>query len=238
MRKFLSFAFSALSLAVFGQVTISTMPGTTPNNGSSVVTFEINANQPIFVTGMSNVFSAAAGTSGTVEIWYRLGGVLPAGQTTPSITTANGWVLFKSATATSAGNTTAAPISFGSDMLALPASTTVGICVNATGTLATRYMTWVTGTQSTFTDGSVSLNTMPNGFGGTLTGWIASRAFCGSITYIPQAACSGIPTPGTATASSTAVCPNQNFNLTLTGAALAGGLTYQWQTASTSAGRT
>lgn len=236
MRKFLSLAFSALSLAVFGQVTISTMPGTTPNNGSSVITFEINANQPIFVTGMSNVFSAAAGTSGTVEIWYRLGGVLPAGQTTPSITTANGWVLFKSATATSAGNTTAAPISFGSDMLALPASTTVGICVNATGTLATRYMTWVTGTQSTFTDGSVSLNTMPNGFGGTLTGWIASRAFCGSITYIPQAACSGIPTPGTATASSTAVCPNQNFNLTLTGAALAGGLTYQWQTASTSAG--
>jgi hypothetical protein len=236
MRKFLSLAFSALSLTVFGQVTISTMPATTPNNGSSVVTFEINANQPIFVTGMTNVFSAALGTSGPVEIWYRLGGVLPAGQTTPSITTANGWVLFKSATATSAGNTVAATIPFGSDMLALPASTPIGVCVNATGTLSTRYMSWVTGTQSTFTDGSVSLNTMPNGFGGTLTGWIASRAFCGSITYIPQAACSGIPTPGSATPSSTAVCPNQNFNLTLTGAALAGGLTYQWQTASTSAG--
>lgn len=212
------------------------MPATNPNNGSSVVTFEINANQPIFLTGMTNVFSAAAGTSGTVEIWYRLGGVLSTGQTTPSITTANGWVLGYTTTATSAGNTTAATIPFGSTMLALPANQPIGICINGTGTLGCRYMTWVTGTPTTFTDGSVSINTMPNGFGGTLTSFFASRAFCGSITYIPQAACTGAPTAGTTVASGTAVCPLQNFSLSLSGATAAGGLAYQWQSASSSTG--
>lgn len=212
------------------------MPATTPNNGSSVVTFEINANQPIFVTGMTNVFSAAAGTTGPVEVWYRLGGVLATGQTTPSISAANGWVLGLTATATSAGTTTAAAIPFGSTMLSLPANQTVGICINATGTLGSRYMSWVAGTPTSFTDGSVSVNTMPNGFGGTLTSFIASRAFTGSITYIPQAACTGTPTAGTSVAAATAVCPLQNFSLSLSGATAAGGLTYQWQSASSQIG--
>ncbi len=212
------------------------MPATTPNNGSSVVTFEINANQPIFVTGMTNVFSAASGTTGPVEIWYRLGGVLPTGQTTPSVTTANGWVLAYSTTATSAGNTAAAAIPFGSTMIALPGNQPIGVCINATGTLGSRYMSWVTGTPSSFTDGSVTINTMPNGFGGTLTSFIASRAFCGSITYIPQAACTGSPNGGTTVASATAVCPLQNFGLSLSGATAAGGLTYQWQSAASSTG--
>lgn len=212
------------------------MPATTPNNGSSVVTFEINANQPIFVTGMTNVFSAASGTTGPVEIWYRLGGVLPTGQTTPSVTTANGWVLAYSTTATSAGNTAAAAIPFGSTMIALPGNQPIGVCINATGTLGSRYMSWVTGTPTSFTDGSVTINTMPNGFGGTLTSFIASRAFCGSITYIPQAACTGSPNGGTSVASATAVCPLQNFGLSLSGATAAGGLTYQWQSAASSTG--
>ena len=212
------------------------MPATTPNNGSSVVTFEINANQPIFVTGMTNVFSAASGTTGPVEIWYRLGGVLPTGQTTPSVTTANGWVLAYSTTATSAGNTAAAAIPFGSTMIALPGNQPIGVCINATGTLGSRYMSWVTGTPTSFTDGSVTINTMPNGFGGTLTSFIASRAFCGSLTYIPQAACTGSPNGGTSVASATAVCPLQNFGLSLSGATAAGGLTYQWQSAASSTG--
>ncbi|MEY4969357.1 MAG: hypothetical protein RLZZ261_1128 [Bacteroidota bacterium] len=212
------------------------MPATTPNNGSSVVTFEINSNQPIFLTGMTNVFSAAAGTTGPVEVWYRLGGVLVTGQTTPSVSAANGWVLGLTATATSAGNSTAAAIPFGSTMLSLPANQPIGICINATGTLGTRYMSWVTGTPTSFTDGSVSVNTMPNGFGGTLTSFIASRAFTGSITYIPQAACTGAPNAGTTVAAATAVCPLQNFSLSLTGVTAAGGLAYQWQSATSQSG--
>ncbi len=237
IKRLLAFALiacnSALSLA---QSTISTVPTYTPNNGSSVVTFELNANQPIFLTGLSNIFSAASGTTGPVEIWYRLGGVLATGQTAPSISTANGWVLGLSATATSAGNTSLAAVPFSGAMIALPANQPIGICVNATGTLSTRYLSWTTGTQTSFTDGSVTLNAMPNGFGGTLTGWIASRAFTGSITYIPQAACTGTPTAGTAVASATAVCPLQNFGLSLTGATAAGGLAFQWQSAPSSTG--
>ena len=224
-------AASLLGSWVFAQTTINTMPSTTPNNNSAVITFEIAANQPIVVTGMTHVFAASAGTTGPVEIWYRLGGVLAAGQTTPSITSANGWMLFKSTTATSAGNMTAANIPFGSDVLTLTAGTTVGVCINATGALGSRYMTWLAGTPSTFINGGVSLNTMPNGFGGTLTGWIPSRAFCGSITYLPQTTCSGIPSPGSASALPTSVCLNQNANLMVTGATFAGGLTFQWQKA-------
>ncbi|MFZ9190736.1 MAG: hypothetical protein ACO204_06460, partial [Schleiferiaceae bacterium] len=82
----------------------------------------------------------------------------------------------------------------------------------------------------------MSINTMPNGFGGTLTGWIASRAFTGSITYIPQAACTGTPNAGATVAAATAVCPLQNFSLSLSGATAAGGLTYQWQSATSQTG--
>jgi len=98
-------------------------------------------------------------------------------------------------------------------------------------------MTWNSAIQSAFTDGSVTINTQPNGFGGSFPNIIiASRAFCGSITYIPQAACTGAPNAGTTTPSLTAVCPLQNFGLSLTGATAAGGLAYQWQSAATATG--
>jgi len=211
---------------LLSQSTVSTMPATVPNNGQGMVTFEINANQPIYLTGMTNVFNYAAGNTGLVDIWYRIGGVLPTGQTTPSITAANGWVQGLSVNVTSMGNATAATIPFGSTMIALPANQPIGICLTAVS--GTRYMTWVAGTPSSFTDGSVTINTMPNGFGGSFpTPTILSRAFCGSITYIPQAACTGTPNAGTTTPSLTAVCPLQNFGLSLTGATAAGGLAYQ-----------
>jgi hypothetical protein len=211
------------------------MPATLPNNGLGAVTFEINANQPIYLTGMTNVFSYAAGNTGLVDIWYRVGGVLAAGQTTPVVSAANGWVLGLSVNVTSMGNATAATIPFGSTMIALPGSQPIGICLSAVS--GTRYMSWVAGTPSSFTDGSVTINTMPNGFGGSLPNpTIASRAFCGSITYIPQAACTGTPNAGTTTPSFTAVCPLQNFGLSLTGATVAGGLAYQWQSAAAATG--
>ncbi|MEY4886719.1 MAG: hypothetical protein RL767_190 [Bacteroidota bacterium] len=228
----LTLGFTARLLS---QSTVSTMPATLPNNGQGMVTFEINANQPIYLTGMTNVFNYAAGNTGLVDIWYRVGGVLAAGQTTPSITAANGWVQGLSVNVTSMGNATAATIPFGSTMIALPANQPIGICLTAVS--GTRYMTWVAGTPSSFTDGSVTINTMPNGFGGSFpTPTIASRAFCGSITYIPQAACTGTPNAGTTTPSFTAVCPLQNFGLSLTGATAAGGLAYQWQSAAAATG--
>ena len=49
------------------------------------------------------------------------------------------------------------------------------------------------------------------------------------ITYVPGTVCAGTPTAGTAVSSSNAVCPSVNFSLSLNGASLASGLTYQWQ---------
>lgn len=224
------------TLGVLAQTTISTMPTTSPNNGLAAVTFELSANQPIFLTGMTNVFSAASGTSGLVEVWYRVGGALVTGQTTPNISAANGWVLGLTSTVVSAGNSTAANIPFGGAMISLPANQAIGIFING-GALGSRYMSWTAGTQSAFTDGSVTINTMPNGFGGSFPNpTIGSRAFCGSITYIPQAACTGTPNAGTTTPSFTAVCPLQNFSLSLVGATSAGGLAYQWQSAAAATG--
>ena len=224
------------TLGALAQTTISTMPTTIPNNGLAAVTFELSANQPIFLTGMTNVFSAASGTSGLVEVWYRVGGALVTGQTTPNISTANGWVLGLTSTVVTAGTSTAANIPFGGAMISLPANQSIGIFING-GALGCRYMSWTAGTQSAFTNGSVTINTMPNGFGGSFPNpTIGSRAFCGSITYIPQAACTGTPNAGTTTPSFTAVCPLQNFSLSLVGSTAAGGLAYQWQSAAAATG--
>ena len=224
------------TLGVLAQTTISTMPTTIPNNGLAAVTFELSANQPIFLTGMTNVFSGVSGTSGLVEVWYRVGGALVTGQTTPNISTANGWVLGLTSTVVTAGTSTAANIPFGGAMISLPANQSIGIFING-GALGSRYMSWTAGTQSAFTDGSVTINTMPNGFGGSFPNPnIGSRAFCGSITYIPQAACTGTPNAGTTTPSFTAVCPLQNFSLSLVGSTAAGGLAYQWQSAAAATG--
>ena len=49
------------------------------------------------------------------------------------------------------------------------------------------------------------------------------------ISYIPGTNCNGAPEAGTSTSSSAAVCPSSLFSLSLSGATLASGLTYQWQ---------
>jgi len=222
---------------VFGQSTVST--GLVPNNQLSAVTYELSSIQPIFVTGMSTVFNASAGTSGPVEIWYRIGGVLAPGQTVPVVNAANGWVLGLSTTAVSAGNLTPAAIPFGSTMLVFPANTQIGIAINGTGSLGMRYRSWTTGTATSFDDGTLTIHVMPNGFGMTTNmggNPIASRVLCGSVTYIPQQACSGVPTAGTSVSSLAQVCPLQNFNVSLSGATLASGLGYQWQSAQSASG--
>ncbi|MBW8683792.1 Ig-like domain-containing protein [Chitinophaga rhizophila] len=49
------------------------------------------------------------------------------------------------------------------------------------------------------------------------------------FNYTPAAACTGTPVAGTATSSQTNICMGGTFNLSLTGATAATGLTYQWQ---------
>jgi hypothetical protein len=52
------------------------------------------------------------------------------------------------------------------------------------------------------------------------------------ISYVPGANCTGAPEAGTTSASSQSVCPSSSFSLSLSGATLASGLTYQWQSSS------
>src|SRR5690606_11792427 len=58
---------------------------------------------------------------------------------------------------------------------------------------------------------------------------IANRYWAGSITFMPADPCTGQVSAGAATASVTDACGAVPFNLSLNGATLATGITYQWQ---------
>ena len=58
-----------------------------------------------------------------------------------------------------------------------------------------------------------------------------------TIEYIgPSAACTNPVVAGTAQSSPALACPSQNFNLSLNGASLGSGLSYQWQSSATTGG--
>jgi len=56
------------------------------------------------------------------------------------------------------------------------------------------------------------------------------------FVVLASASCSGTPTAGTAVSSSPTVCPSVNYTLSLSGATLAAGLSYQWQSAPSATG--
>ena len=56
------------------------------------------------------------------------------------------------------------------------------------------------------------------------------------FVVLASAACSGTPTAGTAVTSSATICPSVNYTLSLSGATLAAGLSYQWQSAPSATG--
>ena len=56
------------------------------------------------------------------------------------------------------------------------------------------------------------------------------------FVVLASAACSGMPTAGTAVTSSATICPSVDYTLSLSGATLAAGLSYQWQSAPSATG--
>ena len=56
------------------------------------------------------------------------------------------------------------------------------------------------------------------------------------FVVLASASCSGTPTAGTAVSSSPSICPSVNYTLSLSGATLAAGLSYQWQSAPSATG--
>lgn len=198
--------------------------------------FEVSATAPVFITGASAVFASTA--TGPAEIWYKQGTIATNYPGSGNVSAATGWTLALTGSATSTSSTTMAPIAFGSTMIALNGSTTYTFVVNGAGALGgTRYMTGTAGTTNSFTDGTLTIDCSA-GRGGTIPSSMVNtpRYFVGSLTYIPQAPCTGTPTAGTTVASSTAVCPLQNFNLSLSGATVASGLAYQWQSSASASG--
>ena len=76
----------------------------------------------------------------------------------------------------------------------------------------------------------------PNGAGNACTAMGSGETEDYIITVISTVGCSGAPTAGTAVAGTNPICPSVPFNLTLTGATNASGMTYQWQSASSATG--
>ena len=156
------------------------------NNGSSAISFEVISTTPIKITDISNTFS----TTGTTDIWIRVGGVNGAPRNTSGyllVDAASGWVLHQTASfsgGTSTYGDGTVPIQ-GLQPISIPANTPVGIVLSGTMT----YSNTVSPTD--FTDGTVTLRAGGSatgplyGFGGTVTSMSNfPRGFVGSITYV------------------------------------------------------
>src|SRR5690606_25497208 len=74
--------------------------------------------------------------------------------------------------------------------------------------------------------GAHQINGQPVGYAASIT---TPRYWAGSITFMPADPCTGQVSAGAATASVTDACGAVPFNLSLNGATLATGITYQWQ---------
>ena len=108
---------------------------------------------------------------------------------------------------------------------------------------------YVTITQGSATGPIVAFGASPLTWSTTVAGtyyahW-AQNSSCGTtvacqtttVAYVgPSSACTNPAAAGTAECSPAMACPGQNINLSLNGASLGSGLTYQWQSSATSGG--
>jgi hypothetical protein len=154
--------------------TLSTVPPYTSNNGSSAITFNVKTySQAITITQLGCTFSGGS----TADIWYKNVPI----NGTPSVSTANGWILAATSTAftnTALPNPTPIPATLS---ITIPANTTYGFCISSTGSLQ-----YLTGTvnPTIISDPRIDIINSPTvGYGGTITGWIANRQFCGFVKY-------------------------------------------------------
>ena len=208
------------SISAFGQFTVATTH--TANNGSTAVTFEVTASAPIIITGIANAYNSG---SISAEVWYRVGGVLHAGATTPNVSAANGWVQLVATTVAGNGSTPV-PIP-GNYQLNVAAGQVVGICVTG----GTRYMTYAAGAPTSFTDNTLTINTGPGkGFGGSFPNpTIATRDFVGSVTYQFAGPCINPPYAGNTVSDKSITCSGERFTLSMDSLTSGLGQTYQWQ---------
>jgi hypothetical protein len=214
------------------QTTITTTH--TNNNGNGSVTFNVqNTNAfDIIVTDIQCHLGTTA--TNNIQLLYNTNpyvdlaapwdfGTVGAGQ--------NGWI--SAGTGVVSNSNTAngiVPVLSGL-FLIIPAGQTYQFGLSAT---TMQYMTLTSGAgTNTFTAGGVNVITGDGiSWGGVVypsTPGNYPRGFIGGITFIPGVACAGTPTAGTTSASANPVCPSVGTTLSLTGATMGTGLTYQWQ---------
>ncbi len=134
----------------------------------------------------------------------------------------------------------AAFLTASSGTLTVTASANYEVCATAGGTYTSSYTISYSG--SAVSANSVYVHFVAPGTPGTYTGTVCvsggglSSAVCASLTGVSANACSGTPTPGTASVSAPTGTSSSSFTFSLSGTSIGLGLTYQWQSATTSGG--
>jgi hypothetical protein len=219
---------------LFSQVTVSTT-GFTNNNVSLAIVFNFqNTNSyDVMITEIASI----PGISGvqTATAWF-----IPSPTTgTPSgISAANGWTMIGqnpnfNGVANTTTNTPHQTMITGMSLI-VPANTTYRMALELSTSL--RYSSIPAGVY-TFSNGGCNIITGTDiGYAGAPSSPTNSpRGFIGSITFIPILPCSGTPNPGNSISSVGSVCPNTNFNLSISNSLVAD-QSYQWQSAPSSSG--
>jgi hypothetical protein len=251
MRKIYFWLLTLLvSFANFAQVTLNSTTGSTGYtgtnscgsgaSGSCYITFAVQntSASPIQITQVGQ-WTSTSNNGNTVDLYSSttsLSGA-PGGPFSTSTPPA-GWSLAASGTISGITTTGVNNVLTGLNVV-IPAGATVRFAILPSGTVSYSGTGVGTASPNTFSNTGVNLLVGDAQIAGAYVGYGGTnnpRFFTGSVSFIPLAPCVGTPNAGTTLASSTAVCPLQNFNLELTGATLAQGISYQWETSSTGTG--
>ncbi len=205
------------------------------NNGNGLITFNVsNTNSDaIVLTDVSTLIDNSG--SITFTLYYNTTPINSSGGTWTQGAIGdgqNGWQIAGSATVNL--TTGPSPQTVISGMtLVIPGGSTFGFALSATVTIPYETLTAGAGVNS-FESNGVILQTGDNiGWGGgqvnpSSTPVNYPRGWPGCIGWMPATPCDGMPLGGTATSSVTNACPTTPFTLSVTGATLGAGITYQW----------
>lgn len=221
-----------------GQVSISTTSSFTNTETVSTATFNFqNTNTyPVIITDIAGIVSSYGDIA--AQLWYKASAINGA---PGDISTTNGWT--QAGTASFPGiqnlsSNTTQPFLSGLS-LTIPANTTYGIAVVATGSSGALRIGTATGTIS-LNGGGCNIITGNNiGYAAVaappLAPTLTPKGWIGKITFIPGNNCNG--TPNVPVISGPAnICLGALFSLTSSGYSLGPGINYQWQTFNTLSG--
>src|SRR5690606_21889338 len=233
---FLCWGLLFIQTKAVGQFVLSTATGSTYwSTAATGITFGLyNGNaDPVMITDIElSVSSAASGLS--YELWYHptdLTGV------PTEVNTTNGWVYVASATGVTPPSSGIANVPVFTNLpgFMIPANATYRVAILASAGNGLYYL-GSGASPDTYTSNGLSLYTQGNSISPTYVGYTTQtpymantpRGFCGNITFVNAANCSGQPSGGNATGASI-TCAGLPFSLNATGVSFGLGLEYQWE---------